>query len=95
MSTDRTLLHGRIVDLGTLQYPRHLHKSGGAFLIVSDAEDATQQIEEGWWLTPPSELADESPIVQEAETSTLVTPDPDMPPVAVRKKPGRPRKLKE
>jgi hypothetical protein len=88
-----TLLHGQPVEVGTLQYPRHLHRSGGEFLIVANAEDAALALADGWTLSPDAPaVVDAPPDVQEAEP-IVGPPDPAVPPVAARKKPGRSRKV--
>lgn len=71
--------------LETLQYPRHLHRSG-AFRIVADAAEASQALTEGWTLSPEPP---QTPAIEESEI------DPEQAPVAPRRKPGRPRTIKE
>jgi len=80
----------------TLQYPRHLHR-GGTYRIVADAVEAAQAMTEGWTLSPeplPAPLpAEESapPASQDATSEHA----PAEAPVALRRKPGRPRKSQE
>lgn len=41
------------VDLSTLEYPRHVHKAGGAYRVVADAETCAAALDDGWALQPP------------------------------------------
>lgn len=41
------------IDLSTLEYPRHVHKAGGEYQVVADAEACAAAREEGWALQPP------------------------------------------
>lgn len=79
------------MDLKTLQYPRHIHKDG-AYQIVPSWEACDTAMDDGWVLSPgdaPRETADAG------EASDSPGNTPDMEPVAPRRKPGRPRTLKE
>lgn len=41
------------VDLTMLEYPRHVHKAGGAYKVVVDADACAAALDEGWALQPP------------------------------------------
>lgn len=85
------LLHGQPVELSALQYPRHLHRSD-TYRIVADAEDAMKALEDGWTLSPGDPTLDATTADPSVVQEDL---DPAVPPVAVRKKSGRPRKVQE
>lgn len=85
-----------MLDLKTLQYPRHIHRDGQWKLTPSwEACDAA--MDEGWVLSPgdlPRETTDSA--VDTPETAdTSSDSAPDTAPVALRRKPGRPRMPKE
>jgi hypothetical protein len=79
------------MDLATLQYPRHLHDAGGAWQIVDDAEAAEVMIAAGWALSPAGPFVHAAEPLVDVEALPMI--DPAAPPVAERKKPGRPRKV--
>lgn len=41
------------VDLTTLEYPRHVHKAGGEYKVIVDAEACAAALDDGWELQPP------------------------------------------
>ncbi len=91
-----------MADLNTLQYPRHLHKPDGVWTMVHDAGAAVLALEDGWALSPNdfAPRADDTPeTAPEPETVpvavAVIQIEPDVVPVAPRKKPGRPRKTLE
>lgn len=40
-------------DLRKLEYPRHLHKADGAYLVVKSVEDAERALADGWTVDVP------------------------------------------
>ena len=82
------------VDLETLEYPRHLHKTHADFLVVHSAEEAAKAIEDGWTVDCPAPVYDDAPapVVSRAVDPLIDAVDEPIDPVPVpahRPKRGR------
>lgn len=75
-----------MIDLDTLEYPRHVHKPSydgqWVYLSVRDADACGAALRDGWSLTPI--------LIDPAPPSPAVSPAPV--PVPEPKRRGRPRK---
>jgi hypothetical protein len=54
-----------LCNLRSLQYPRHLHKPRGLYLIVDSAQEAAQAIGDGWFVDANDALKAGGPAPQE------------------------------
>lgn len=79
------------------EYPRHLHKPGGAHVVVQDDAERDAKLAEGWKLTPAECLTPEP--APEAEAPAA--PDPVAAALTgarqqgeAPRKPGRPKKAR-
>jgi hypothetical protein len=78
----------------SVEYPRHVHKYGGEYLIVRSESEHEEALLSGWEdsppQTPPPELEEilaDEPALSVDETPTVaITP---------KRKPGRPKKATE
>jgi len=78
-----------------VEYPRHVHKYGGEYLIVRSESEHADALGSGWSDVPPQTqpyVAIAEPDVAIADESPDETPTVAIPP---KRKPGRPKKASE
>jgi hypothetical protein len=76
-----------------VEYPRHVHKYGGEYLIVRSESEHADALGSGWCDVPPQTPPDEVAIAE--DEAVIAEPSPDeTPTVAIppKRKPGRPKK---
>jgi len=71
--------------IGYQEYPRHLHKPGGAYLVVENDEARDRALEAGWSLWPVQASEEPSEPAAMSTTTEAAAPVP-------RKRRGRPPK---
>lgn len=65
-------------------YPAHVHKAGGVFKVVQNEDEKAAALADGWWPAPVMGPAADPVVVDAVEA-----------PAAVKRGPGRPRKVRE
>ena len=77
----------------SVEYPRHVHKYGGEYLIVRSESEHADALGSGWCDVPP-----QTPPYPEPDSEEEPSPDPDETPtvaIPLKRKPGRPKKATE
>lgn len=67
------------MDLTTLEYPRHLHKTHAEFLVVWSADEAAAALAQGWTVECPPPVYDAPAIAMATVTADVPALVEDVP----------------